>query len=199
MTFTANTTAYGLDCNNMASYTERILFFIIIISGFLQGELKTIFIDPKEGLDTPDCLNGGEPNSPCRSIHFAYYRRNVSRLDELYDHQEQRAEEASSNVEYIIKSGTVQRTQPLLIINSTNVTFRAENARGTVVRCVQFPNFGNISGFGPRKKYVADDIAVLYSYNIRFEGLVFERCGPNNSAIFNYRSEDIEIVNCVFR
>ena len=183
----------------MAASRLSLFVLVFLAFGVFKGNTKTIIIDPNQGEDTHECLTGEDQNLPCRTLLFAYYGRNLSRSDEFYERRTQPAESASSNVEYVIRSGVLRHPTPLLVINSTNVTFRAEADRQSIIRCTQFPNFGNSSGFGPNETYRSDDIAVTDSRMIRFEGLVFEQCGPANSALFFFRAHNIEIINCTFR
>ena len=156
---------------------------------------KNITVDPHTGVDEADCLNDTE--RPCKSLAFAVYQREVRRNDSIFGSLQG---EAMTDVDIVLRPGIYQADVPLVILNATKVTIRAEDPHNeTVFRCVSFPNDGTVEGFGPNGTYRFDDMRISGSAGVLLEGLIFERCGPTTSALFVNDSSHITVRNCTFR
>lgn len=154
-----------------------------------------ITVDPLLGEDAPVCLSN--TSVPCKSLAFAVYRRIVEKNDTIF---ESLHEEEMTNVVFVLRPGTYQANVPILIMNATNVTIRAEDPLNeTIFRCVNFPYNGTGDVYGPNGTYMFDDLRIIHSEGVVLEGLIFERCGPVTSAVFVSRSMDITVRNCTFR
>jgi predicted outer membrane repeat protein len=143
-----------------------------------------------------DCLTNS--SIPCKTLNFAYYGRNVSAEDELYDNISQSPETASSHVSFIILPGIYRNDPPLLVLNSTNVSFAAEEPGTVTIRCANFPNLGD-TGYGSFGNYSFDDVNIDSSLDVSLRGLIFEKCGNFNSAVHVRNVDGLSVVNCTFR
>lgn len=174
------------------------LFSALVLSLFLVccvGEML-IRVDPVNGndssclsaLDLSSSSSGWSQDTPCATINAALYG-NLS-FSELRLSDCTTFPFGLDGVRVLLSDGIHHLSERLAIINATNVTIAAENPGNARVRCVTFPNAvpGNF-----------DNIFSCRSRELRFEGVVFEYCGPVSSNVFVYQSSGVSFENCVFR
>ena len=96
-----------------------------------------------------------------------------------------------SHTIFSLAPGVYHLSQCLGIFNATNVTFRSRDSSSDDVKieCATFPNdvVGNY-----------DNLFVCGSEGIRFEGLLFRRCGPESPNVFLNYSSGIVFDRCTF-
>lgn len=175
----------------------RLTLLLAIVFATLLLPLfgNKITVDPDQGVDEKACLT--DTDRPCRSLAFAVYQREVEKNDSIFESLQG---EEMRDVVFVLRPGTYQAAIPILILNATNVTIRAEDPRNaTIIRCVSYPNNGTGDRFGPNGTYVFDDMRINGSEGVVLDGLIFEHCGPVTSAVFVNASRDITVTNCTFR
>lgn len=159
------------------------LALLVSLAG-CQGQ--TLEVDPSRGSDS-NCLSAQNLTAPgdtvpCKTLNRA-----------LGDVQCDVCSNSNpiENVVIRLADGVHQLTACIGVVESTNVTFEAENPGMAIIECSVFPDLEstNTTFF---------DMFFCGSTGITFKGIQFQHCGPQSSNVYLRETGDILFDNCLF-
>ena len=180
-----------------------LLFFSFLLTySSAAGDAVMVWVDPQHG-DDNNCLSALDlllysgsrkgaqqsyPKLPCATMDAALYGNRT--FDEKLLKNCSAFPHHLANIHIILAEGVHRLRERLPLIKATNLTIAAKNSGKALIECTTFPN--TIPG-----NY--DNVFACQSHWLRFEGVVFERCGPVPSNVFVYNSSYVTFEKCTFR
>ena len=172
-----------------------LLLVLAVVSLYtVNGQHVTVYVDPDHGDDTTctPAVSGstGNPNNPCMSINYAVWGNVSIPVLRGSNCSEYNPPINYMSLEVVLKGGTVQLEERLVLVSIPEVVVRSEVKGQSVIQCVKYPNTesGNF-----------DNVFGCNVSHLEFRGVVFERCGPVPSNVFIYECINVIFDHCTFR